>query len=51
MLKKLGCRLVHKFGRYQGTYIDESDRRKDIGKELISKLNKKLQGWKSKVLS
>ena len=48
---KFGIQLVNKFGKYLGTYIDELNRRNDIGKELIRKLNRKLQGWKTRVLS
>ena len=50
-IEKLGLRLVHKFGKHLGMYINELARRKDIGKELISKLNRKPQGWKTGVLS
>ena len=48
---QLGLRMVRKFGKYLGTYVDEPTRRMDIGKELIDKVSKKLQGWKSRLLS
>ena len=46
-----GFRVAKSFGKYLGTYIDDSYKRIDIAKEVINKLTRKLQGWKARLLS
>ena len=46
-----GFKIVDSFSKYLGTYIDGYQCKSNKAKEIISKLNKKLQGWKAKLLS
>ena len=49
--EQFGFTLVQEFGKYLGIFIDSPKDRNMIGKEVVDKLNKKLQGWKVKLLS
>ena len=47
----LKLKLMQTFGKYLDTYIDGLNRRQEIGKEILAKINKKLQGWKATLFS
>ena len=44
-------KVVSSFGKYLGTYIDGHHRKQDIVREVITKISKKLEGWKVRLLS
>ena len=50
MSKVLGAGVQERIGKYLGSYIHSCKGRKQIGQELIDKLNQKLQGWKASLL-
>ena len=51
MVELFGIKVMDKIGKYLGSYVDCSTDRRTIGKEIIQKISKKLQGWKAQMLS
>ena len=47
----LSFKLVDRVGKYLGTYIDKASDKVQIGKEIMQKINKRLQGWKARLMS
>ena len=51
MAKILRIKMVDMIDKYLGSYVDCFDDKRKIGHEVIQKITKKLQGWKTKMLS
>ena len=47
MADLIEVKVVDKIGKYLGSYMDCTADKRTIGKEIIQKISKKLQGWKS----